>query len=118
MTQKRRVLVVEDQPLVAETIASALCDDYDVVCGSSAGEALVLLEGGGCDLVLLDCLLPGGRATDVMAQADAARVPIILMSGDLQRMEQLSDGDRPFLSKPFSLVTLMRTVQAALSKSG
>lgn len=117
MTQESRVLIVEDQPLVAETIASALGDDYDVVCGASADEALVLLERGGCQLVLLDCLLPGGRAADVMARADAAQVPVVLMSGDLERAEQLSEGNRPFLTKPFSIAVLLRTVAAALGTS-
>ncbi len=118
MAKKCRILIVEDQDLVAETIASALGDDHDVVCGASAGEALAFLERGGCELVLLDCLLPGGRATDVMARADAAGVPVVLMSGDLERLEALREASRPFLSKPFSINALMEAVRAALPPSG
>ncbi len=64
--------------------------------------------------MLLDCLLPGGGTGEVMGRADRAGVPVILMSGDMERMESLRDGDRPFLSKPFSIDSLMRTVEAAL----
>ncbi len=114
MAEKYRVLVVEDQPLVSETIASALGDDYDVVCGASAPEAVEILERGTSDLVLLDCLLPGGRAADVMALADRIGVAVVLMSGDMERIDALRDGTRPFLAKPFSMDALMETTRAAL----
>ncbi|MEO8715195.1 MAG: response regulator [Acetobacteraceae bacterium] len=114
MVSRCRILVVEDQPLVAETIVSALGDDYDVVCGTSASEALEILERGTCDLVLLDCLLPGGRAADVIAHADRGGVPVVLMSGDMERIDALRGGNRPFLAKPFSMDALMRMMKAAL----
>ncbi len=114
MSRNSRILIVEDQSLVAETIATALGDEYEVVCRASAGEALAILDQGRSELVLLDCLLPGGHAADVVARADAAQVPVILMSGDPDRMEQLRDGDRPFLPKPFSLDALMHAVRTAL----
>ena len=116
MAVKCRILVVEDQPLVAETIASALSDEYDVVCGASASDALEALERGTSDLVLLDCLLPGGRAADVIALADRLGVPVVLMSGDIERIDALQDGTRPFLAKPFSMDALLETTRNALPR--
>jgi len=116
VAEKCRILVVEDQPLVAETIASALGDDYDVVCGAAASDALEVLKRGTSDLVLLDCLLPGGGAGDVIALADRQGVPVVLMSGDIERIDALSDGTRPFLAKPFSMDALMETTRSALSR--
>ena len=85
-----------------------------MVASASASAALTVLEHANPHLVLLDCLLPGGGTVEVLGRADRAGVPVILMSGDLERMEALSDGARPFLSKPFSIDSLMRAVAAAL----
>ena len=118
MAKNCHILVVEDQPLVAETIASALSDGYDVVCGATAREALEILERGTSDLVLLDCLLPGGRVAEVIACADKAGVPVVLMSGDTERIDALRGGTRPFLAKPFSMDALMETTRDALRRPG
>jgi CheY-like chemotaxis protein len=114
MVQSSRILVVEDEPLVAETIASALGDKYQVQLAASAAAATDRLQAGRVDLMLLDCLLPGGQLGEVIAQADALQVPLVLMSGDLGRIEALEGGRRPFLGKPFTIDALLATVAKAL----
>ncbi len=114
MAAQCRILVVEDQPLVAETIVAALGDDYTVTCGASAPEAMRIIGADAPDLVLLDCLLPGGHAAEVIELADRLGVPVVLMSGDMDQIEALSTGGRPFLAKPFSMAALAGTVRAAL----
>ena len=118
MSAKCRVLVVEDQPLVAETILSALSDDYEVACGVSATEAMARIETDRPDLVLLDCLLPSGHAGDVMGLADRLGVPVVLMSGAMDQIDTLSDGSRPFLAKPFAIAALAEVVRKALPHHG
>jgi DNA-binding response OmpR family regulator len=110
----RRVLVVEDHALVAETITSALEDSYDVLHVSEAESALEVLTSSVVDLVLLDCLLPGGRYAEVIMRCDQAGTPVVLMSGDLERGEVLKTEHRPFLAKPFSIEALLRTVEQLL----
>ena len=117
MSQQRRILVVEDQELVAETIATALEEDYTVICAGSAAEATPLLDQQGIDLILLDCLLPGGCTHETIARADGIGVPVVLMSGDLSQAEELRDGRRPFLGKPFTVEALLGVVRAALRQS-
>jgi DNA-binding response OmpR family regulator len=117
MTEQRRILVVEDQELVAETIATALEDDYTVICAGSAAEASPLLEQRAIDLILLDCLLPGGCTAETIALADRTGVPVVLMSGDLARAEALREGARPFLGKPFTVDTLLAVVREALART-
>lgn len=106
-----RILVVEDQSLVAETIASALEDAYSVLHSEDAREALQILESERVHLVLLDCLLPGGGYARVLDRCDALALPVVLMSGDLERVEELRGGRRAFLAKPFSIDDLIGTVQ-------
>lgn len=99
---------------MAETIFSALIENYDVTRGSNAPEAMARIENDSPDLVLLDCLLPGGRANEVIALADRRGVPVVLMSGAMDRIDALSDGSRPFLAKPFSMAALADTVRKVL----
>ena len=81
MTEKRCILVVEGEPLVAETVADALSGSYRTVVVDAAADALEQIRLGGADLILLDYLLPGGGSTQVVAAAEAAGLPVVTMSG-------------------------------------
>lgn len=111
MRGKPHILVVEDDPLVAEVIAAALDDDYATSVVESASAALDHLADGGIDLMLLDCTLPDGIDPALVPHADKGGVPVVLMSGDPQRMEGLSAQPRPFILKPFTLAELVATVE-------
>jgi len=113
MNGAAHILLVEDEPLVSETVASALGEAYLVSVAETAAEAERRLTQCTFSAVLLDCLLPGGKAADVIAAADARRIPVVLMSGDPERIEALSEGGRPFLSKPFSIEQLFQALRLA-----
>jgi DNA-binding NtrC family response regulator len=115
MTDKAHILVVEDDTLVSEVIAAALDDTYCTTLVGTAGEALALLRNGGIKLILLDCTLPGGLDANLIPEADRLGTPIILMSGDRSRIDALVDGPRPFVLKPFTLVSLIETVDRVLA---
>jgi CheY-like chemotaxis protein len=116
MTDKRCILVVEDEPLVAEVVADALSDTYRTIVVEAAPEALEQIRHGGIDLVLLDYLLPGGGSTQVLASAEAAGVPVVIMSGDAERQSELSAGNHPFVAKPFRIEDLISAVNAAVDR--
>lgn len=117
MTHQERILVVEDEPLVSETIENALLESWPVMVADCSEDAVQALRAGPFAAVLLDCLLPGGKAADVLAEADRHQVPVILMSGAPEQIEALAGGRRPFLSKPFTIQDLMETVRSLLSRS-
>lgn len=65
---KKRILVVDDSPLVLTQLTDELCGDYDVVCAESGEAAVKILEdpvrGGVCfsnefDLIITDLKMPG-----------------------------------------------------------
>jgi DNA-binding response OmpR family regulator len=116
MIEKRCILVVEDEPLVAEVVADALSDSYRTIVVDAAAEALEQIRLGGVDLILLDYLLPGGGSTQVVAAAEAVALPVVIMSGDAERSSELSSGSHPFVAKPFRIEDLVGAVQAALGK--
>jgi DNA-binding NtrC family response regulator len=117
MTEKKHILVVEDDVLVSEVVAAALDDTYDVMIVQTAAAALGLLRQGGIGLILLDCTLPGGLDADLLPEADARGAPVILMSGDPGRMATLAARGRPFILKPFTLTGLLDTVEKILSET-
>lgn len=115
MTERSKILVVEDDPLVSEVIAAALDDGYDTIIVETATEALEVLRRGGIRLMLLDCTLPGGVDADLIPEADRSGSAVVLMSGDPGRMAKLSDQPRPFVLKPFTLMGLLDTVKTVLA---
>jgi DNA-binding response OmpR family regulator len=110
MTRKLRILVVEDQALIAGLIADALSDSYEAVTAPTVPEALEHLLAEDIDLVLLDCVLPGGTMWQVMLDADRLGVPVVLMTGDPAQMREIEGGPRPFILKPFSIAELLDVI--------
>lgn len=114
-----RVLLVEDDPQVAELIDAMLRDlGHSVVRAGGVEEALSRLEQDkGIQLVLSDVIMPGGKSgVDLAEQLAATRpgLPVVLCSGytggDQGRARA---GDWPFISKPFSLETLAQALARA-----
>jgi DNA-binding response OmpR family regulator len=113
MSKRPHVLVVEDEPLVAEVIAGVLNEEYRVSTAATVADAVWQLRETDFAAVLLDCLLPDGDTTEIIAAAETRKVPVILMSGDPWQID-LADG-HPFLTKPFSIEELQRTLSAVLT---
>ena len=114
-----RVLLVEDDPQVAELIDAMLHDlGHSVVRAGGVDEALSRLEQDvGIQLVLSDVIMPGGKSgVDLAEQLAETRpgLPVVLCSGytggDQGRARA---GDWPFISKPFSLETLAQALARA-----
>ena len=118
-----RVLVVDDEPALRRALERALrgCH-YDVVSVGDPNSAYQMLDETRFDLVLLDLRLPQ-MAGDAFFLAIVRRWPrllgrVILMSGDLVPLQP--DWPRelagcPVLHKPFSLDTLISTVDQTLA---
>jgi DNA-binding response OmpR family regulator len=114
----KRILVVEDDPLVSEVVADALDGIYDTSRAATAAAAMECLRAGGIDAMLLDCTLPGGLDPALVPMADQSGVPVILMSGHPDMMERVPGLPRPCIQKPFSLTALLDTINSVIPGSG
>jgi two-component system, NtrC family, response regulator AtoC len=65
---RRRVLIVDDEVGVRESLRMALKDDYDTTMAASGPEALQALAAGGIDVVLLDIIMPGTDGMQVLEE--------------------------------------------------
>lgn len=110
------VLVVEDDPDLTELLRNVLSGTYAVECVGDVPGALAFLDKARPDVILLDCLLPGGRMTEVPSKARALACPIVLMSGLPEALEAMADCDYPRLQKPFKMAELMAVLETACAQ--
>jgi signal transduction histidine kinase/ActR/RegA family two-component response regulator len=119
------VLVVDDDALVRRSVASALRSiGYDTVEADGGVQALAVYREQRLALraVVLDMVMPGmnGRATLAAMRAVDPEVPVLLMSGHTINEEiqaVLDDGASGFLSKPYSVEMLARSLADAIATS-
>jgi DNA-binding response OmpR family regulator len=116
-----RVLVVEDEPAIAESLAYALRrDGFGVTLASTLAEAERELEG--TDLCVLDLMLPDGSGFDLLAlmrQRAHSIAVIILSSRDdvADRIAALETGADDYVTKPFSPREIVARVRAVLRRA-
>ena len=110
----KRILVVEDDPLVSEVVVDALEGHYFTSRADSSAAALECLRAGGIDAMLLDCTLPDGLDPHLVPMADDTGVPVILMSGHPDMMERVPGAQRPCIQKPFSLTALLAMIESVM----
>ncbi|CAH2602762.1 Histidine kinase [Rhodovastum atsumiense] len=117
----RRLLLVDDEEMVRETLAATLEDAGFVVLGAGSGqEALALLEAGeAVDMIISDISMPGldGPALIRAAQQRRPGLPGILLTGFAGEASQLIAGEGSgvsLLRKPVGLAGLLDAIEAAL----
>ena len=111
----QHILLVEDDPDLLSMLTEILEDEgYRVSGASRRQEARAALRKGNIDLLIADSLLRGGNGDDVAKAAGRRGLPIIMMSGEPDRIARLSGGPLPFLPKPFRAAALLQLVKQLL----
>jgi two-component system, OmpR family, response regulator MprA len=115
-TVSRRILVVDDDPLVADSIRRMLLfDGHEVEVAGSGQEALTLFEERNFELTLLDYEMPIMKG-DALAAAIKALVPdhpVVMFTGFAEMVGNTGvplKGVDFVLGKPFDLEELRRTL--------
>lgn len=115
MSAPHRILIVEDEPLIAMMIE----DFLDIMGKDHAGTAdsvaaaLEIVAAGGVDAAILDVNLAGGEQSWPIADAlAAAGVPFILATGGSGDMVADAYRDRPVLAKPFTMDSVEQALAA------
>jgi len=111
----RHILVIEDDPDLLALLTELLEDEGYRVSGAARRDAArAALRKGDVDLMVADSVLRGGNGDDVAKAAARRGLPIIMMSGEPNRIAKLSAGPWPFLQKPFRVAALLRLVAQLL----
>jgi two-component sensor histidine kinase/CheY-like chemotaxis protein len=104
-----RVLVIEDEPLVAMELAAIIQDAGAEAVGpmSSCEAALQKINSGGFDLAILDGNLLGEPVDEIAAALTRAKVPFLFISGYGRESLPRAYGHAPLVGKPFASQTLI-----------
>ena len=118
-----RILVVDDEPLVCDSITRMLAgDEQTVVTATSAEAALAALQHARFDLIIVDYQLPGMKG-DELAVAVKSRYPHLALVMITAYPETLASSHKELagvdlvISKPLDLQELRRAVAKFLTKS-
>jgi DNA-binding response OmpR family regulator len=111
-----RVLVLEDEWLIAEQIEAALNDaGFDIVGPvGRIEEAMALLSGDGIDAAVLDINVHGQRTFRVAERLAARSTPFVFLSGYSEVELPSSFSERPLMQKPIDPVALGHCVISLL----
>jgi two-component system, OmpR family, response regulator MprA len=119
-----RILVVDDEPAVRDSLQRALMlEGYEVDLAADGAEALSRLADRPPDAVLLDVLMPGVDGLEVARRVRMAgnRVPILMLTAREQvtdRVAGLDAGADDYVVKPFALEELFARIRALLRRDG
>ena len=116
-----RVLIVEDEPDLADPLAYLLRrEGYEVTIAEDGPSALVAFRDGGADIVLLDLMLPGMPGTEVCRQIRASSsVPVIMLTAkdsEVDIVVGLELGADDYVTKPYSARELLARMRAVLRR--
>ena len=121
MSNAHRLLVVDDDADLRETLAEQLSldEDFSVATEETAGGAIERVKAERIDLAMMDIGLPDldGRQALRRMRDDGFRGPVILLTAqdsDADTVEGLEAGANDYVTKPFKFAVLVARIRAQL----
>lgn len=117
----RRILVVEDEPVINQAITDRLrAEGFDVVQAWDGPSAVEVFGTAIPDLVVLDVMLPGYDGHEVCRRVQAKRpVPVLMVTArddEADILVGLGVGADDYLTKPFRMRELVARISALLRR--
>src|SRR3954454_17156941 len=123
-SEAHRILVVDDEPNIADVVSMALrFQGHEVETADSGAGAVAAVAGFRPHLIVLDVMLPDFDGFEVARRlgAQRARVPIIFLTArdaTEDKVRGLTIGGDEYVTKPFSLEELVARVRSILRRTG
>src|ERR1039457_1426756 len=118
VSNRRRILVIEDEPDIARGLRDALeFEQFEVTTAGMGREGIKTLRERGADLVILDLMLPDINGFTVCEEIRQSHpvVPIIMLtarSQEIDKIRGLEAGADDYVTKPFSIGELVARINA------
>jgi len=118
----KRILVVDDEPLVCDAIKMMLTfQGHNVTVQNNAKDALAVLETDAFDLVITDYAMPGMRGNEMASKIKSQRpkMPIVMITAYAEMLDSKKDSLQAvdcLISKPFMMEDLRRAILSVTSK--
>ncbi len=120
---RRRVLIVDDDEAIRALLRLTLpTEEYDVAEAVDGEDGLRMLTETEPELILLDWKMPGRHGSLVLDEVKVRRpnLPVIVLTSEMQEHHRrLAESLRvdAFLTKPFSPMELLETIERLLGES-
>jgi excisionase family DNA binding protein len=120
--ERPRILVVDDEDTVRNTVVKALVDaHYDVDTANDGLSALDRLRATDYDLLITDLKMPGMDGLSVIREArrTASEMPIIIITGastEASAIEAVNLGVNGYLTKPFRVNRIIAAAARAMGE--
>lgn len=117
----KRILVVEDDPIIALDLAGQLAEAGYAIVGpaSNVARALALVNDEGCDIAILDVNLGRGATSEPIAVELTKRsIPFITLSGYSNDQNPAVFKSGAQQSKPVDVADLVPVIEKLLCRSG
>jgi DNA-binding response OmpR family regulator len=116
-----RVLIVDDEPLITESLTYSLqLEGFEVASVGDGSKVLNVVDEFHPDVVVLDIMLPGMSGLEVCRRLRSqSSVPVIMLtarSEEIDRVMGLEGGADDYLVKPFSFRELLARIRAILRR--
>jgi len=118
-----RIIIVEDDPAIAETVALNLrYVGYEYMLFDDGQKAAdYLISDHSFDLALLDIMLPGIDGFELFSHMEKYNIPVIYMTAktdSASEVKGLREGAEDYIVKPFEVVTLLVRIEKVLARTG
>lgn len=119
-TEKKRILVVDDEACVTRQIKRNLeqTQEFVVAEENQANNALKTARNFKPDMIILDVMMPemdgGALASEFQSSATFKNVPIVFLTAAVTREEEGMRGGERFLAKPVNTLTLVQCLKENL----
>ena len=117
-----RVLIVEDDKILARTIEQCLSDKYDIDKAYDGEEGVMYAKQGIYDAIILDIMMPVMNGYEVLQilRKDKVYTPVLILTakgavGD--KVQGLKNGADDYLVKPFNREELLARVEAIIRRT-
>jgi len=117
----KRILIIDDEPMIVESVSYNLKQEgYEVLSANNGEAGLKLVETEKLDLILLDLMLPGMNGLEICRSIrQNSEMPIIILTakeGEIDRVLGLELGADDYVIKPFSMRELMARIRTVLKR--
>ena len=127
MKGKTKILIVDDDPLLAKTVVSYLnqVGTFKAKSETNPVKALKACRRFKPDLILLDIMMPEKDGFSVLEDLKdtfpISEIPVIMVTAldtDEAKMQSLELYSEAFITKPFSMGSLLKTIEKTLEQYG
>src|SRR5258706_9068849 len=124
MTNKRKVLIVDDDEVVQKYLVRALSEEpFDCVCAINGVDGLAMAQAEKPDLIILDINMPEMDGRQMMQELknrkETEKTPVIMLTGNGQVIDKMAGfelGANDYITKPFSIKLLLNRIREFIPK--